>query len=77
MRALTEALSIIAAIFAATQAGAPIVLHVLPTSYDPIRNAVSDYGVDPYHEVVEILTAQDQSGMLNRSGYLPESAHTD
>jgi hypothetical protein len=46
--ALTEALSIIAAIFAAVQLGALIVLHVLPTGYDPVRDAVSDYGVGRY-----------------------------
>jgi hypothetical protein len=43
-----EALSIVAAIFAAIQVGALIALHVLPTGYDPIRDAVSDYGVGPY-----------------------------
>lgn len=45
---MTEALSVIAAIFAAVQLGALIVLHVLPTGYNPIRDAVSDYGVGPY-----------------------------
>ena len=48
MRALAEALSIAAAIFAAVQVGALVVLHVLPTGYDPVRDAVSDYGVGPY-----------------------------
>lgn len=43
-----EALSVIAAIFAAVQLGALIALHVLPTGYDPIRDAVSDYGVGPH-----------------------------
>ena len=45
---MVEALSIIAAILTAVQAGALIVLHVLPTGYNPIRDAVSDYGVGPY-----------------------------
>lgn len=45
---MAESLSVIAAIFAAVQLGALIVLHVLPTGYDPIRDAVSDYGVGPY-----------------------------
>jgi hypothetical protein len=48
VRALAEALSIIAAIFAAIQVGALIALHVLPTGYDPISDAVSDYGVGLY-----------------------------
>jgi hypothetical protein len=43
-----ETLSIVAAVFAAVQTGALIVLHVLPTGYNPIRDAVSDYGVGPY-----------------------------
>lgn len=46
--ALVETLSIVAAILAAVQAGALIVLHALPTGYNPIRDAVSDYGVGPY-----------------------------
>ena len=45
---MVETLSIIAAILTAVQVGALIVLHVLPTGYDPIRDAVSDYGVGPY-----------------------------
>jgi hypothetical protein len=45
---VVETLSIIAALFAAVETAALIVLHVLPTGYDPIRDAVSDYGVGPY-----------------------------
>lgn len=48
MSSSLEAPSIVATIFAADQAGALIVLHVLPTGYNPIRDAVSDYGVGPY-----------------------------
>jgi hypothetical protein len=43
-----ESSAIIAALATAVQAVALIVLHVLPTGYDPIRDAVSDYGVGPY-----------------------------
>jgi hypothetical protein len=43
-----EALGIVAAVATAGQAGALVVLHVLPTGYDPVRDAVSDYGVGPY-----------------------------
>jgi hypothetical protein len=42
---LVEALAILAAVLAAIQALALIVLHGLPTGYDPVRDAVSDYGV--------------------------------
>jgi len=45
---LAETLGIVAAAFAAVQVLALIVLHVLPTGYDPVRDAVSDYGVGPY-----------------------------
>jgi hypothetical protein len=45
---LVEALAIIAAILAAVQLLALVVLHVLPTGYEPIRDAVSDYGVGPF-----------------------------
>jgi hypothetical protein len=48
MSAVVETLSIIAAVFTAVDAAALVVLHVLPTGYDPIRDAVSDYGVGPY-----------------------------
>ena len=45
---MIETLSVIAAIFAAVQTGALIVLDALPTGYNPIRDAVSDYGVGQY-----------------------------
>jgi hypothetical protein len=44
---LVEALAVLAAILAAVQVLALILLHLLPTGYDPIRDAVSDYGVGP------------------------------
>jgi hypothetical protein len=28
--------------------GSIVLLHVLPTGYDPVSNTVSDYGVGPY-----------------------------
>jgi hypothetical protein len=43
-----EALGIVAALATAVQAVALVVLHLLPTGYDPVRDAVSDYGVGPY-----------------------------
>ena len=45
---MTEAFSIIAALATVLQACALVVLHFLPTGYDPVRDAVSDYGVGPY-----------------------------
>ena len=45
---MVEAFSIVAAIFTAFQATSLIVLHLLPTGYNPVSDAVSDYGVGPY-----------------------------
>jgi hypothetical protein len=45
---LTEALAIIAAVFATIQVLALVMLHALPTGYSPIRDAVSDYGIGPF-----------------------------
>lgn len=45
---MIETFAIIGAVFAAVQTAALIVLHFVPTGYNPIRDAVSDYGVGPY-----------------------------
>jgi Protein of unknown function (DUF998) len=45
---VVETLSIVGAVFTAVETAALIVLHFLPTGYDPVRDAVSDYGVGPY-----------------------------
>jgi hypothetical protein len=47
-RSMTEAFSIVAALATVLQACALVTLHFLPTGYDPVRDAVSDYGVGPY-----------------------------
>jgi hypothetical protein len=44
-----EAFSIAAALATAVQAVALIALHLLPTGYNPVRDAVSDYGIGRYH----------------------------
>ena len=43
-----EVLGAIAVVGAVVCLGSIVVLHVLPTGYNPVRNAVSDYGVGPY-----------------------------
>jgi|SRR5271165_1281931 len=48
---MVEAFSIVAVVAVAVQAGALVVLHVLPTGYSPVRDAVSDYGVGRYRGV--------------------------
>jgi hypothetical membrane protein len=42
------ALGIVAVVSAVICLVSIALLHVLPTRYDPVRNAVSDYGVGPY-----------------------------
>jgi Retinal pigment epithelial membrane protein len=46
-----EAFSIAAALATAVQERALIALHLLPTGHNPVRDAVSDYGVDPPFDV--------------------------
>jgi len=43
-----RAFSVVAALATAVQAVALIMLHLLPTGYNPVRDAVSDYGVGPH-----------------------------
>jgi hypothetical membrane protein len=45
---MVETLSILAAVAVAVQTAALLILHLLPTGYNPVRDAVSDYGVGPY-----------------------------
>jgi hypothetical protein len=45
---VVETLSIVAAVAMAIGTGALIALHVLPTGYNPIRDAVSDYAIGRY-----------------------------
>ncbi len=45
---MVETLSIVAAVAMAIGTGALIALHVLPTGYNPIRDAVSDYAIGRY-----------------------------
>ncbi|HEX3955449.1 MAG TPA: DUF998 domain-containing protein [Trebonia sp.] len=45
---MAEAFSVVAALAAVLQVFALVTLHFQPTGYDPVRDAVSDYGVGPY-----------------------------
>jgi hypothetical protein len=45
---MVETLSIIAAIAMAVSTGALLVLHLVPTGYNPVRDAVSDYAIGRY-----------------------------
>src|SRR6202046_2346137 len=46
---MVNAFSVLALIAASAQLGLLVTLHVLPTKYDPVRDATSDYGVGDYH----------------------------
>ena len=48
---MLELLSVIAAVATAVQIVVLIVLHRLPTGYNPVRDALSDYGVGQYRAV--------------------------
>jgi len=45
---MVEALSIVAAVAMAVGTGALVTMHLLPTGYNPIRDAVSDYAIGRY-----------------------------
>src|ERR1700722_15633101 len=61
---MVETLSIIAAIAMAVSASALLLLHVLPTGYNPIRDAVSDYAIGRYRPVFwTFVTAGAVSGL--------------
>ena len=58
--AVSAALGLVAVAGAATCLGSIVLLHLLPTGYDPVRNAVSDYGVGPYriwHRIAVVALA--------------------
>jgi hypothetical protein len=45
---MVQTLSIVAAVAVGVQTAALVILHLLPTGYNPVRDAVSDYGVGRY-----------------------------
>jgi hypothetical protein len=59
-----RAFSIVAALATAVQALALIMLHLLPTGYHPVRDAVSDYGIGPYRGWFWLQTAAGGVGCL-------------
>jgi hypothetical protein len=59
-----EAFGILAALATAVQALALITLHILPTGYNPVRDAVSDYGVGPYRGWFWLQTVAGGLGCL-------------
>jgi hypothetical protein len=62
---MVETLAIIAAIAMTVSTGALLLLHVLPTGYSPIRNAVSDYAIGSHRAFFwTFATAGAVSGLV-------------
>jgi hypothetical protein len=53
---MVEELSIIAAAAMAISTGALLLLHIVPTGYNPIRDAVSDYAIGSYRALFWTFT---------------------
>ena len=61
---MVEALAIIAAIAMTVSTSALLLLHLLPTGYNPIRDAVSDYAIGRYRPLFwTFVTAGAVSGV--------------
>ena len=61
---MVETMSVIAAVAMAVRPGALLLLHVLPTGYNPIRDAVSDYAIGRYRALFwTFATAGAVSGL--------------
>jgi hypothetical protein len=81
-----EAFSIAAALATAVQGRALIVLHLLPTGHNPVRDAVSDYGVGPHQTLNDraqefprvddrVISRPHQYGYSAMSGEVRRSRH--
>jgi formate-dependent nitrite reductase membrane component NrfD len=53
---MVETLSVIASVAMGIGAAALVLLHLLPTGYNPIRDAVSDYAIGRYRAVFWVFT---------------------
>lgn len=56
MRTTVEASGIVALVAVAAAVGALVYLHVAPTGFSPVRNAVSQYGISPYRAWYRVMT---------------------
>jgi hypothetical protein len=71
---MMEAFSIAAALTTAVQGRALIVLHLLPTGHNPVRDAVSDYGVGPLFDVATLWDGYGAARLLHFAAALARSA---
>jgi hypothetical protein len=61
---MVETLSVIAALAMAVGTGALLLLHVLPTGYNPIHDAVSDYAIGRYHTLFWVFATAGAASAL-------------
>jgi uncharacterized protein DUF998 len=72
---MVETLSIIAAVAMAVGTGALLVLHLLPTGYNPIHDAVSDYAIGRYRALFWVFTTSGAVSGLALAIALARSSH--
>src|ERR1700683_5645658 len=66
---MVSAFSVLAVIAATAQLGILVTLHVLPTKYDPVHDAISDYGVGDYRRYfwAQSAAVSPRSPPINRA----------
>jgi hypothetical protein len=72
---MVETLSIIAAVSMAVGTVALLALHMMPTGYNPIRDAVSDYAIGPYRALFWTFTTAGAVSGLTLAIALARSSH--
>ena len=70
---MVEALSLVAAAATVAQVGLLVALHLLPTGYRPVRDALSDYGIGRYRRLFWAQTATGGLARMALAGALADS----
>jgi hypothetical membrane protein len=72
---MTPVLGIIAALLTLASAAFLVRVHLLPTGYSPVSNAVSDYGVGPYSRYYRWQTAAIAYAALVLAAAIARTTH--
>jgi len=72
---MTVVLGVLGALATLASAAALVRVHLLPTGYDPVRSAVSAYGVGPFARYYRWLTAASAFAALFVAGALARDTH--
>jgi uncharacterized protein DUF998 len=72
---VTPLLGVLAALMTLACAAALVRVHLLPTGYRPLSDAVSDYGVGPYSRYYRWQTAASAYAALLVAGALARTTH--